>query len=97
MPDWMLALVTTVVGPTILAAVAWLTGRRSARAQERTSDRSSDHKQIELLQKDVERLGLSLDASHRRERIRDDYIAQLRQRIPDPPPWPEGLTAGGTT
>lgn len=97
MPDWIQALLTLVVGPSVLALIAWLTGRRSAKAQERTSDRSSDHKQIELLQKDVDGLRRSLDASHRRERIRDDYIAQLRQRIPDPPPWPEGLTAGDTT
>lgn len=97
MPDWLLAVLTTVVGPTVLAGVAWLTGRRSARAQERTSDRSSDHRQIELLQKDVDSLRRSLDASHRRERIRDNYIAELRQRIPDPPDWPEGLTAGDTT
>lgn len=38
-----------------------------------------------------------LDASLRRERLRDDYIHQLRDHIslgkaPPPPPWPAGLT-----
>lgn len=38
-----------------------------------------------------------LDSSLRRERLRDDYIHQLRDHIslgkaPPPPPWPEGLT-----
>lgn len=38
-----------------------------------------------------------LDRSEVRERIRDDYIHQLREHIsqgnpPPPPPWPTGLT-----
>ena len=40
---------------------------------------------------------LKLDAALRRERIRDNYIHELRDHIeqrknPPPPPWPEGLT-----
>jgi hypothetical protein len=41
-----------------------------------------------------------LDASLRRERVRDDYIAALRQDIadgkgPPPRPWPAGLLVPG--
>lgn len=48
----------------------------------------------------IERLDVAearLDASLRRERLRDNYIHQLRDHItsgnpPPPPPWPDGLT-----
>ena len=48
----------------------------------------------------IERLEDRMDASYRRERVRDDYIAVLRQHIadgkpPPPPPFPPGLLAGG--
>lgn len=49
------------------------------------------------LRTDITRTDERLDASLRRERIRDDYIHELRDHIsrgnpPPPPPWPAGLT-----
>ncbi|MBN9210706.1 MAG: hypothetical protein BGO45_10555 [Microbacterium sp. 71-36] len=45
----------------------------------------------------AEKVEARLDASLKRERIRDDYIHTLRDHIdqgkkPPSPPWPEGLT-----
>lgn len=52
---------------------------------------------IDQLQEQVSSLDTKLDGALRRERIRDDYIHELRDHIeqrknPPPPPWPEGLT-----
>jgi len=53
-------------------------------------DRASDRDRMDILEKRV-------DAGVRRERIRDDYILELRQHIsegkpPPPPPFPVALT-----
>ncbi|MCT2085030.1 hypothetical protein M3D75_02770 [Microbacterium enclense] len=52
---------------------------------------------IDQLQEQVASVSARLDASLRRERIRDDYIHTLRDHIdqgkkPPSPPWPDGLT-----
>ncbi|MDF2045161.1 hypothetical protein P2P98_03225 [Microbacterium sp. Kw_RZR3] len=52
---------------------------------------------IDQLQEQVNSLETRLNASLRRERIRDDYIHTLRDHIdqgkkPPSPPWPDGLT-----
>lgn len=52
---------------------------------------------IDQLQEQLDRLEESLSASFKRERIRDDYIHELRDHIdqrksPPPPSWPDGLT-----
>lgn len=49
------------------------------------------------LRADIAHTDERLDASMVRERIRDDYIHELRDHIsrgnpPPPPPWPPGLT-----
>lgn len=45
----------------------------------------------------LDKAEVRIDESLRRERLRDDYIHQLRDHIsqgnpPPPPPWPAGLT-----
>jgi hypothetical protein len=52
---------------------------------------------IDQLQEQLGSVEKRVDESLRRERIRDDYIHELRDHIdqrkpPPPPPWPEGLT-----
>ena len=99
MADW--GLVTTVVqgvgGTLILAAGAVITWRK---AQDESQDAEADRIEAHMNSQDsrIARAECRLDASFRRERIRDDYILLLRQHIadgkpPPPPPWPEALTS----
>jgi hypothetical protein len=74
----------------VAGLVAWVVARANkAGARENAI--------IDQLQEEVAALKTGADQSYRRERIRDDYIHQLRSHItdekpPPPPPWPEGLT-----
>lgn len=96
--DW--GSITTVFqgvgGTLILAAGAMLTWRK---AHDESQDAEADRIDAHMDRQDdrIKRLECRLDASLRRERIRDDYIASLRQHIvdgkpPPPPTWPEALT-----
>ncbi|WHP18848.1 hypothetical protein [Cellulomonas sp. ES6] len=83
------ALITGVLG---LAAVI-VTQRLARRAQREMTPQQM----IDSLVARLERAETRLEASEQRERLRDDYIHQLRDHIslgkaPPPPPWPEGLT-----
>lgn len=53
--------------------------------------------QVKTAQDQLGKVNERVDQSLRRERIRDNYIHELRDHIdmrkpPPPPPWPEGLT-----
>lgn len=83
------ALITGVLG---IAAVI-VTQRLARRAQREMTPQQM----IDNLVARLERAETRLEASEQRERLRDDYIHQLRDHIslgkaPPPPPWPEGLT-----
>lgn len=83
------ALITGVLG---IAAVI-VTQRLARRAQREMTPQQM----IDSLVARLERAETRLEASEQRERLRDDYIHQLRDHIslgkaPPPPPWPEGLT-----
>lgn len=74
------------------AIVTW----RKARSEETTSAAERVETHMGKQDERMERLEARLDASVVRERIRDDYIAQLRQHIvdgnpPPPPVWPAEL------
>ena len=83
------ALITGVLG---IAAVI-VTQRLARRAQREMTPQQM----IDSLVARLDRAETRLEASEQRERLRDDYIHQLRDHIslgkaPPPPPWPEGLT-----
>ena len=92
--DWAL------IGPLVVGLIAAVAGWVTTRIQHRGKPENAliDQLQEELLsmRKDITDLKLEQQQSRRRERIRDDYINQLRQHIADqkPPPapeWPKGL------
>jgi TolA-binding protein len=92
--DWAL------IGPLVVGLIAAVAGWVTTRIQHRGKPENAliDQLQEELLsmRKDITDLKLEQAQSRRRERIRDDYINQLRQHIADqkPPPapeWPKGL------
>jgi hypothetical protein len=85
-------------GPAIitgfLGLVAVIVTQRFARGAQREMTPAQT---IAELASRLDRTEERLDDSLRRERMRDDYIHQLRDHIslgkaPPPPPWPEGLT-----
>ena len=92
--DWAL------IGPLVVGLIAAVAGWVTTRIQHRGKPENAliDQLQEELvsMRKDITDLKLEQQQSRRRERIRDDYINQLRQHIADqkPPPapeWPKGL------
>lgn len=101
-------IVVGLVGAGGIASV--ITKHMEIRAEERKTATSGgkenqliDQYQEHAASQDakIERLENRMDASYRRERVRDDYIAVLRQHIadgkpPPPPPFPPGLLAGGS-
>ena len=59
-------------------------------------DREAKEKEMASMRSDIAELKTEQGKAKKRERIRDDYINQLRQHIADqkPPPapeWPKGL------
>lgn len=71
-----------IIGPLAVIVTAVVTARMARGAQKVIT---------------FNELAARLDRSEQRERIRDDYIHQLRDHIsqgnpPPPPPWPAGLT-----
>lgn len=94
----------TVV-PSVIAAVALVVaavvGQRMARGSQREMVPAQIIASLQARLTTVEGALVTererADASLRRERLRDDYIYQLRDHIkdgmpPPPPPWPPGLT-----
>ncbi|WP_263119288.1 hypothetical protein [Cellulomonas sp. RIT-PI-Y] len=73
-----------------VGAAALVIGTTITALVTRRSHRDTD------MRADLADLRHRLDASERRERIRDDYIHQLRTLLDeageDVPPWPDGLT-----
>jgi hypothetical protein len=89
MPTIVVALIAGVAG----IAVAIL--NRGGARENALIDQLQE--QVETALKRAAATDARLDASLRRERIRDDYIHTLRDHIdqgkkPPSPPWPEGLT-----
>lgn len=89
-----------LIGPFVVGLIAVAGTLASTKIQHRGKPENAliDQLQEELLamRKDITDLKLEQQQSRRRERIRDDYINQLRQHIADqkPPPapeWPKGL------
>lgn len=82
------ALITGVLG--VLAVV--ITSLLARRAQREMTPAQI----IEALRAEVAALRTRLDTAEARERIRDDYILELRDALDeageDVPPWPNGLT-----
>ncbi|WP_440708836.1 hypothetical protein [Herbiconiux sp. YIM B11900] len=100
MQDWLPLLVPLIVS-VIGGSAAYITTKINKRGtQENTfidqlqEQQARSDAKIEALEKKVDDRDA---AARKRERIRDDYIYELRDHIdmrkpPPPPPWPEGLT-----
>lgn len=77
--------VALVIGTTITATFT----RRSHSDNTMRADLTNLRERLDASER-------RLEASERRERIRDDYIHQLRTLLDeageDVPPWPDGLT-----
>ena len=81
-------IVTVIVAIVAVVGTVW-----SARTQNRSKPENAF---IDQLQEDLRDVRTRMDRVERRERVRDDYIAQLRSHIeqgapPPPPPWPAAL------
>lgn len=81
------------LSPVALIAVAVITQRMSRGAQREMYPSQV----IQNLTDRLDKTDGRLDESLRRERLRDNYIHELRDHIsrgnpPPPPPWPPGLT-----
>lgn len=79
--------------PIIVATIAALAGIVTHRMARRATRAAS----YDALAGRLDKAEARMDASLRRERLRDDYIHELRDHIsqgnpPPPPPWPAGLT-----
>ncbi|MCC4250730.1 hypothetical protein [Microbacterium testaceum] len=88
-PTVLVALIAAVAG-IVVAILNRRGNRENALMDQLQEEVKSAREQLGTVEKRV-------DESLRRERIRDDYIHELRDHIdqrkpPPPPPWPEGLT-----
>lgn len=95
-PEYATAIPTIAVA--VIAAVAGIVvailNRRGNR-ENALIDQLQD--EVKSAREQLGKVETRVDDSLRRERIRDDYIHELRDHIdqrkpPPPPPWPEGLT-----
>ncbi|MFB9956979.1 hypothetical protein [Cellulomonas denverensis] len=86
------SIIVAVVGAAALVIGTTITATFTRRSHRDTNLRADLSELRERLDASDRRLA----ASERRERIRDDYIHQLRSLLDevgeDVPPWPEGLT-----
>jgi seryl-tRNA synthetase len=60
------------------------------------SDRAANKQTADDMKADIKELKAEQKAAKKRERVRDDYIQELRKHIedgnpPPPPPWPAGI------
>ena len=60
------------------------------------ADRAAAKETTDAMKADIKDLKEEQKAAKKRERVRDDYIQELRKHIedgnpPPPPPWPAGL------
>lgn len=83
-----------LLSPLIVAGIGGLVALLVAKTNKRGTNENA---LIDQLQEEIARVDGKLDESLKRERIRDNYIHQLRDHIvqekpPPPPEWPEGLT-----
>jgi hypothetical protein len=94
--DWwdsVIPVITALIGGGAAYLVARLNKRGTAEnalIDQLQEERVNDAKRIDVVE-------TRLNASLQRERIRDNYIHQLRDHIvqekpPPPPDWPDGLT-----
>lgn len=92
----------TLVAALIGFVGIWMSLRQSGRksktdaAQSLFNDLQEERQE---LKDEREKLKARVDRIEERERIRDDYIQELRQHIrlglpPPPPNWPEGIRNG---
>jgi hypothetical protein len=95
-PEYATAIPTIAVA--VIAAIAGIVvailNRRGNR-ENALIDQLQD--EVKSAREQLGKVETRVDDSLRRERIRDDYIHELRDHIdqrkpPPPPPWPEGLT-----
>ena len=88
-PTVLVALIAAVAG--IAVAILNRRGNRENALIDQLQD------EVKSAREQLTKVETRVDESLRRERIRDDYIHELRDHIdtrkpPPPPPWPEGLT-----
>lgn len=89
LPTILVALIAAVAG--IVVAILNRRGNRENALIDQLQE------QVKTAQDQLGKVNERVDQSLRRERIRDNYIHELRDHIdmrkpPPPPPWPEGLT-----
>lgn len=89
LPTVLVALIAAVAG--IVVAILNRRGNRENALIDQLQE------QVKTAQDQLGKVNDRVDQSLRRERIRDNYIHELRDHIdmrkpPPPPPWPEGLT-----
>lgn len=97
MPPEIASAVPTVI-VALIAAVAGIVvailNRRGNRENALIDQLQED---VQSARTQLEKVETRVNESLQRERIRDDYIHELRDHIdmrkpPPPPPWPDGLT-----
>lgn len=86
--------IATAIPTVVVALIAAVAGVVVAILNRRGT---RENALIDQLQEQLASVETRVNASLHRERIRDDYIHELRDHIdqrkpPPPPPWPEGLT-----
>ena len=90
------------VAQTIMVALVALLGGIATWRTAHTQSEDAEGKRLEAhmdrQDRRIEALELENERAKRRERVRDDYIQQLRKHIsdgspPPPPPWPTSLLA----
>lgn len=89
-------LIIAIVGALGLAGGSFLTARIQKRGTVENLLIDQLQEQVAAADRRTEAVEKRERAQRRRERMLDDYIAQLRQHIsdgnpPPPPPWPFGL------
>lgn len=89
LPTVLVALIAAIAG--IVVAILNRRGNRENALIDQLQE------QVKTAQDQLGKVNDRVDQSLRRERIRDNYIHELRDHIdmrkpPPPPPWPEGLT-----